>query len=255
MFSIINFYRFVTIDDPDRLKTEQMRLGLGLGLKGTILIAPEGVNVMLSGSKEKLEEYLQTLSMDTRFADIRVMWSNGETRPFRRLKVKVKNYIVVFDPSYPVTPDQVHTAPYMDSADWQKVIAEKPDDVVLLDTRNYYEYDYGTFAGAEQLDIKHFRQFPTEFLKKFGDQKDKTFLMFCTGGIRCEKAAVFAQQQGFEKVYQLDGGILKYFEEKGREGYKGSCFVFDHRWAVTPELSQSEDGPHPDQLDRVFHLA
>lgn len=254
VFPIINFYKFVKIDDIDAFRFAQQRLGLSLGLKGTILMAPEGLNVSLSGPQTALESYVSSMQQDERFADIRVVWSTGSTSPFRKLKVKVKDYIVVFDPNYKVAFDEIETAPYMDPKVWHELIAQKRDDVVLLDTRNYYEYDYGTFEGADHLAIRHFRQFPEKFLERYADQKDKTFLMFCTGGIRCEKAAVFAKKQGFENVYQLDGGILKYFEDVGREKYQGSCFVFDYRWAVTPELKQSEDGPHPDQLNRVYHL-
>lgn len=254
MFPIINFYKFVKIEDVEGFRLEQQRLGMFLGLKGTILLAPEGINVALSANKEALETYIDTMRRDQRFTDIRVVWSEGVTKPFRKLKVKLKDYIVVFDPAFKVAFDEIHSAPYMDPAEWQKLVKEKRDDVVVLDTRNYYECDYGSFAGADHLAIKHFREFPQKFLEKYSADKDKTFLMFCTGGIRCEKAAVFARGQGFNKVYQLDGGILKYFEDVGKEGYQGSCFVFDDRWAVTAELNQSQDGPHPDQLDRVYSI-
>jgi UPF0176 protein len=253
---VLNFYAFFKVTSVEEERAFHNELSRRYNLKGTVLLASEGVNVGVSSvSREDLADYAKAFSEHSGVESIRLAWSQGKSEPFRRFRVKLKDRILVFDKNHWVEEDEIGTVEYLESNLWRDLVLSGRDDVVVLDTRNDYEIDYGTFEGAEDLNLKHFRDFPEKFMRTYGDDKDKTFLMFCTGGIRCEKAAVFARKQGFKKVYQLEGGVMKYFEEQGGKAWKGNCFVFDQRWSVTPELKEGQDGPHPDQLDRVYGIS
>lgn len=239
-FQIVNFYRFVAIDEPAKLENYLRPLAAEKSLLGKIILSHEGINGALSGEREKLEEFLMELKKDERFADMELKWSVGETKPFRRLLFKIKPAIVTFMGSEDPSPDEINRAPRLSPETWDKLSAQ--EDVVLVDTRNDYECDWGSFERADLLPIKKFSDFGTKFVEKYAAQKDKTFLIFCTGGIRCEKAAPWLEKKGFSKVYQLDGGILKYLEEKSQNGtYRGSCFVFDQRWALSANLAETDE--------------
>lgn len=207
-------------------------------LRGTILLAPEGVNLFLAGEPDRVEEFLSELRNEPAFAPLEVKRSYSDSQPFRRLLVRLKNEIIAFgvegiDPS-------VRTSPKMPAEQLQRWLDEGRD-FTLLDVRNDYEVEVGTFAGATAAGIDNFRDFP-EVAEQFPeDWKQKPLVMFCTGGIRCEKAGPLLERQGFQQVYQLDGGILKYFEQCGGEHYEGDCFVFDHRVALDPQLSETPD--------------
>lgn len=199
-------------------------------LKGTILLSHEGINLNLSGFLKEIHLFWNDLKQLLCLDDHRAKWSGSNEMSFKRMLIKVKKEIIPGG-SYSVLQTAKHLAP-KDLKAW----LDEKRDFILLDTRNTYEIEYGTFKDALHLDLKHFRNFSKKLNTLSQDHKKKDVVMFCTGGIRCEKATIIAKEQGFEQVYQLDGGILKYFEECGHAHYRGDCFVFDHRVALTPEL-------------------
>ncbi|HKO88584.1 MAG TPA: sulfurtransferase [Burkholderiales bacterium] len=230
-------YKFATLNDLPTLREQLRRLTAKLDLRGTILLAPEGINLFLAGEEEKLERFLGTLLEDPRFTDMPVKRSYSSDQPFNRMLVKIKREIITMN--QPDIKPAEHAAPRITARELQRWLDEGRE-VVLLDTRNRFEVDVGTFNGAEQLGIDAFSQFPEKLKAKADAWSDKTVVTFCTGGIRCEKAAPFMLANGFKEVYQLDGGILKYFEECGDAHYEGECFVFDKRVAVDGELQETQ---------------
>jgi len=230
-------YRFVAIHDVctivDRVRAAAERNDL----RGTVLVAPEGVNLFLAGMPAKVESFLVALCADARFSDIEIKRSWSDAAPFARLKVKAKREIIAFrrdsDPAGA-------RAPALAPATLARWIERGRDDkgrrVVLLDTRNRSEVAHGTFTGAVTLPIDKFTDLPAALLGQRDALADATVVSYCTGGIRCEKAALWMQANGFGDVWQLDGGILGYFEQVGGHGYAGNCFVFDERIALDPSL-------------------
>lgn len=215
------------------LRTEAMRLGI----KGSILLSHEGVNMFLAALPEAIAAFRVVLTeLHAEFADLWFKESYSEAQPFSRMLVKIKKEIIAMgcDDIAPHTA----TAPYVTPQQLDEWYAAGKD-MVLLDTRNDYEVALGTFEAAVDLNIKKFRDFP-EAMVQLGDAlKDKTVVTFCTGGIRCEKAAAWMQQQGYQDVYQLEGGILNYFEQSPHAHYQGECFVFDKRVAVDVDLQET----------------
>lgn len=239
--SIVNLsgYRFVTLTSeklPD-LRTELKAKADRFHLKGTILLSTEGINAFLAGSREHIDVFMSFLHHYPEFADLRFKESVTDYQPFNRMLVRLKKEIIPMDMSS-VTPEK-KTAPYVSPESLRKWYQEKRD-MVVLDTRNVYEVQLGTFENAMDLHIQHFREFneAIDFLPS--EMKEKTIVTFCTGGIRCEKAAELMSQKGFKNVYQLDGGILNYFEKCGGEFYQGDCFVFDQRVAVNSALQETD---------------
>lgn len=237
-------YQFVEIDAPEQLAHRLGELAESHALRGSILIATEGLNLFLAGSDAGIETFVEGLCADPRFAGIVLKRSRSATPPFARLKVKVKSEIISFrQPDAAPLAGRARTVAPAELARW---IANGQDDhgkrLVLLDTRNRQEVAYGTFAGAMTLPIDKFTDLP----KVVSDQRDAldgaTVVSFCTGGIRCEKAAIWMQAEGIENVYQLDGGILGYFEQVGGYGYEGRCFVFDERVALDCDLKPLVSG-------------
>jgi UPF0176 protein len=234
----LSFYRFVPVEDPAREKRELLPFCRALGLSGTILVASEGVNGMLSGSQESLEELKR--EMRRRFGEP-LPFKVGQSDPrqaFSRLLVKVKKELVpVGDPS--LRP-ALRTAPRLSPSELKALLESGRQDLVLLDTRNAYEVEVGSFRGAEHLDLECSRDFAALAEAKLDTWRDKTVVTFCTGGIRCEKASAWLMERGLERVFQLDGGILRYFEETASADevphFDGSCFVFDWRLAVNGAL-------------------
>lgn len=231
-------YHFTSVADPEVLAT-QLRVWAEAGkLRGTVLVAGEGINLFLAGTAETVERFLRDLQADPRFADMRTKLSESPSQPFARLKVKVKPEIISFrrEGASPLAARAPAVAP-VDLARW---IAQGHDDagrrVVLLDTRNREEVGYGTFAGALTLPIDNFTDLPEALAPHREALSDATVVSFCTGGIRCEKAALWMRADGMDNVLQLDGGILGYFEQVGGEHYDGCCFVFDERVALDPAL-------------------
>jgi UPF0176 protein len=227
---ITAFYKFTRLQDCDQFRTALMSLCSAQGIKGTILLAPEGINGTIAGSELAIATVLAWLKSDERLADLEHKDSLAESHPFYHLKVRLKPEIISLGiPSVDPTR-QVGT--YVASEDWNRVISDP--DVVLIDTRNDYEVSIGTFKGAIDPKTDSFRQFPVYVKHHLDPARDKKVAMFCTGGIRCEKASAYLLQQGFETVYHLKGGILKYLEEVPAEKslWQGECFVFDQRVAV-----------------------
>ncbi len=229
-------YKFVALDHLPHFRKSLWEKACDCELKGTVLLSPEGINMFLAGPAERLEDFLEELKSDDRFSDLAVKRSWTDFQPFRRLLIKLKKEIIAFGIDS-VRP-QERTSPKL-SPEELKQWLDEGREVTLLDTRNDYEVGIGTFKGAIDFNIHHFRNFPEATQSLPEDAKSKPIVMFCTGGIRCEKAGPYMEQAGFREVYQLDGGILNYFERCGDAHYEGDCFVFDHRVALKPNLEPS----------------
>lgn len=238
-------YKFVPILEPEFWREPLRDRCSTLDLKGTIIVAPEGINVFLAGTREAISSFLDYLRNDAlfqgRFADLDIKESFSESQPFGKMVVRIaKEIITMRHPGTPCPSDR--RAPSVSPQQLKDWLDRGVDDdgrpVVLLDTRNDFEVKMGTFKNALELNLDMFSQFPSRFeqLSKDSNLADKTVVSFCTGGVRCEKAVLFMEGLGLEKVYQLDGGILRYFEDVGGEHWDGECFVFDDRYALDPAL-------------------
>ncbi|WP_222564516.1 sulfurtransferase [Novilysobacter antarcticus] len=242
-------YHFTHIADPAAL-AERMRILAQEGrLRGTVLVAPEGVNLFLAGTDEGVDAFLSPLREDERFAGMPVKTSRSRSQPFARLKVKVKPEIIAWrraDGAPLAHPRAPGVAP-VDLARWiERGVDDDGRRVVLLDTRNREEVAYGSFRNALTLPIDNFTELVGALAPHREALADATLVSFCTGGIRCEKAALTLRAEGMDNVLQLDGGILGYFEQVGGAGYEGRCFVFDERVALDPLLQPLVDGePQP----------
>ena len=223
---VILFYKYVAIAEPGSFAEAQRALCLKLRLNGRVLIAAEGINGTLAGPLEAVNEYVRALHSDERFADVEIKVSHGDERTFPKLVVKVRKEIVTLGAGA-LEPDRHNQ---LSPTEWKTMLEGDPD-VVLLDVRNRYESDAGRFEGAVVCDIEHFRELP-DYVRELGELKQKKVLMYCTGGIRCEKASALLRSRGFERVFQLHGGIVTYQEQFGNEHWQGECFVFDQRMTV-----------------------
>jgi len=232
----ISTYKFTPLGDLPALKTRLLELSLKVGLKGTLLLSEEGINIFVAGTREQLDPVLVEIRAIPGLEDFKPMESVSDRQPYNRMLVKIKKEIIAFGIEG-INPAR-HTSAKL-SAKTLKQWLDEGRPVTLLDTRNDYEIHMGTFRGAMPARIEHFREFP-EAVRKLPDElKEQPIVMFCTGGIRCEKAGPFMEQAGFKNVHQLDGGILKYFEECGGAHYDGECFVFDRRVGVDPALRET----------------
>jgi len=238
-------YRFVGIPRPQDWVLPMQERCQELTLKGTIVLAEEGINLFLAGGEEAIAAMVRYLADDPlfagRFRDMDVKYSRSGNKPFKRMVVRVAKEIITM--RHPMIRPEASRAPAVDAATLKTWLDQGHDDsgrpLVLMDTRNAFEVDMGTFEGAVRFDIERFSEFPAaleKLLHDEGDIKDKTVVSFCTGGIRCEKAALFMQELDVPHVYQLDGGILRYFEDAGGAHWDGECFVFDERVAVDTQL-------------------
>jgi len=229
MFTVAAFYRFVGVSEPVALQYELREAFTAEELCGSLLIAGEGINGTLAGSTEVMDRLLQLLAERTGLSRDEVKFSQAAERPFGRLKFLVKNEIIPFRKA---TVDTTRPGTYVEPQEWNALISDH--SVLVLDTRNHYEVEVGTFAGATKPYIETFSEFATWVREHLNPAKTPKVAMFCTGGIRCEKASAFMLQEGFEDVFHLKGGILKYLEEVPVEAsrWEGSCFVFDRRRAV-----------------------
>ncbi len=238
----ISAYKFITFDDTAEQRPRFQQQCLDLGLKGTILLSPEGINMFLAGSREAIDGYMHWLHQDPRFADIVAKESLSEKQPFNRMLVRLKREIITM--KHPLIKPELGRAPAVNAHDLKRWLDQGHDDdgrpVVMMDTRNDFEVDVGTFDHTIDYRIRKFSEFPDIVEQHRDELNDKTVVTFCTGGIRCEKAAIHMKNIGYEHVYQLEGGILKYFEEVGGAHYQGDCFVFDHRTALNPQLQEPE---------------
>lgn len=234
----ISAYKFVPLPDAPALREILLSHALALQLKGTILLAEEGINLFLAGPAEAVRGFIAQLHTDPRFADIQPKESWSEVQPFKKMLVKVKGEIIRMN--HPTIRPADGRAPAVAPATLKRWLDQGCDDegrpVVTLDTRNDFEVDAGTFDNTIDWRITKFTEFPQALYDHQAELAGKTVVSFCTGGIRCEKAAILMREVGVEHVYQLEGGILKYFEETDGSHYHGGCFVFDERRAVDHHL-------------------
>ncbi len=238
----ISAYKFVTLEDTAEMRARFLQKCTDLGLKGTILLSPEGINMFLAGSREAIDGYMDWMHADPRLADIVAKESFSEKQPFNRMLVRLKKEIITM--KHPLIKPELGRAPAVSAHDLKRWLDQGHDDegkpVVMVDTRNDFEVDVGTFDHTIDYRIRKFSEFPDVIAQHRDELNDKTVVTFCTGGIRCEKAAIYMKEVGYDSVYQLEGGILKYFEEVGGAHYQGDCFVFDHRTALNPQLEETE---------------
>ena len=252
MSTIVNIaaYKYVALDALEERRATLKRLTSELQLKGTILLSSEGINLFLAGERQSIDTFLVSLrASSSALEDLKVKESLTDYQPFRRLLVKLKREIVPVghEGRLEIETEQgkkqvepiVDASPKLPPLELKRWLDEGRE-IALLDTRNDYETDLGTFEGAIDLRLKNFRQFPEAAAALPDEVKKNPVVMFCTGGIRCEKIGPYMKGLGFENIYQLEGGILKYFEECQQSHYKGDCFVFDQRVAVNPTLAPSE---------------
>lgn len=238
MFIVAALYRFVPLADFAELRHPILDCMNDHGVRGTLLLAPEGINGTVAGTRQGIDRLLERLRSDTRFAALDVKESTSKQIPFRRARVRLKREIVTLGVDGIDPLDSVGT--YVDPKDWNALIDDP--DVTLIDTRNDYEVAIGTFEGATNPNTQSFRDFPDYVDQHLDPQKQTKVAMFCTGGIRCEKSTALLKQRGFDQVYHLRGGILKYLEQIPAEEsrWHGDCFVFDDRVAVGQDLQESE---------------
>ncbi len=230
-------YQFAVLTDLRDLRSQLLEACRDWGLRGTILISPEGINLFVAGPEERVHRLLGRLRKIGGLEALEPKFSWSDHQPFRRMLVRIKREIIAFGVEG-INP-AVHTAPRL-AAKTLKQWLDEGRPLVLLDTRNDYEIKLGTFEGAVPAGIDHFRDFPDAIRRLPGDWKGRPIVTFCTGGIRCEKASPLMEREGFQEVYQLEGGILKYFEECGSAHYQGECFVFDQRVGVDPALGETD---------------
>ena len=233
----VSGYRFVDLPDRDDLRDPILNICTDLRLKGTILLSPNGINFFLAGNKSSVNEFIQYLELDERFLGIPIKTSLTNYQPFRRMLVKRKKEIISL--GMPEIRPSEFTGPYIKPSEFKHLLDEG-GDFLVLDTRNDYETRIGSFEGSQKLGISSFRDFPNAIECIPEEYKSKTVVMYCTGGIRCEKASAVMLNAGFEDVKQLEGGILGYFEECGGSNWNGDCFVFDQRVAIDSQLSETE---------------
>jgi RluA family pseudouridine synthase len=230
-------YLFASLSDLKPLRARLLAFCSDRALRGTILLSTEGINLFVAGGAQEIGELLGELHAIPGLAGLTPKYSYSSQQPFSRMLVRIKREIIAF--GIPGIDPAQRTSPKLPAAELKRWLDEgRP--LVLLDTRNDYEVQLGTFRGAVPAGIRHFRDFPKAVAALPEAMKDQPVVMFCTGGIRCEKAGPYMEREGFREIYQLDGGILKYFEECGRAHYDGECFVFDHRVGLDPMLEETD---------------
>jgi len=231
-------YKFVRLEDFEALRQPLLDVLEANKVRGTLLLASEGINGTIAADQAGIDAALAWLNQDSRLNPIDFKLSYHSDMPFNRTKVKLKKEIVTMGVEG-IDPNRV-VGTYVAPKDWNALISDP--DVVLVDTRNDYEYEIGTFENAINPNTTSFREFPEYVAKNLDPEKNKKVAMFCTGGIRCEKSTAYLKEQGFDEVYHLHGGILKYLEEVPQEDsmWQGDCFVFDERVAVNHQLEKSQ---------------
>jgi UPF0176 protein len=262
-YTVAAFYRFVPVADGAALRSSLLTLFVELGLCGTLLLAPEGINGTMAGSKEAVESLLSILHETFGLTRNEVKFSEAPEKPFNRLKIRLKKEIITFKQPQ-ANPNELKGV-YVSPHEWNDLM--KDPDVLVLDTRNVYETVIGTFKSAVDPQIQNFTEFADYVRTHLASAKNKKIAMYCTGGIRCEKASAFMRAEGFPEVYHLKGGILKYLEEvpADESQWQGDCYVFDRRMAVGHGLTtgrysmcfccgyalSDEDKKHPSYEDGV----
>ncbi|MBD3584536.1 rhodanese-related sulfurtransferase [Salinimonas sp. HHU 13199] len=236
-YIVCAMYKFVALEDYEQLRAPLLAKMEEQGIKGTLLLAAEGINGTVSGTRNGIDNLLAWLNADSRLNPISTKESLHEEQPFYRTKVKLKKEIVTMGVEG-IDPRQT-VGTYVKPQDWNALISDP--DVFVVDTRNDYEIEIGTFQHAVDPNTKTFREFPQYVKENMDPGKHKKVAMFCTGGIRCEKSTAYMKEQGFEEVYHLEGGILQYLEDVPKEEslWQGDCFVFDNRVAVNHDLQKS----------------
>jgi UPF0176 protein len=230
-------YKFEPLNDVEVLVPEFQSICDDLDLKGSVYLSPNGINFSLAGSEEAVQQYLYFIEQDKRFLDISLKKTYSETQPFRRMKVRQKKEIISLGRD-DINPREL-TGDYVTPQELYAMY-ENNEDVIVLDTRNDYETRVGLFENAVDLQLDTFRDFPDAIEQLPEEYKDKQIVMYCTGGIRCEKASAIMLKAGFSDVKQLEGGVLDYFKETGGKYWNGDCFVFDERVALNTDLNETE---------------
>ena len=237
LFLNIAGYKFERLDSLDMLIPEFQDKCDELELKGSVYLSPRGINFSISGTEANIEKYIEFMESDSRFLNIPLKRTYSETQPFRRMKVRLKKEIISLGRD-DIDPREL-TGEYVSPQELLSMY-ENNEDVVVLDTRNEYETRVGLFENAVDLQLDTFRDFPKAIEQLPEEYKDKQIVMYCTGGIRCEKASAVMLKAGFTDVKQLEGGVLDYFKETGGKYWNGDCFVFDERVALDTELKETE---------------
>lgn len=234
MYVVAALYHFAALPDFAEQRAALLRLCVDLGVTGTLLLAREGINGTIAGRREAIDEVLASLRSDPRLATLEHKESLSETQPFRRMKVKLKREIVTMGVDG-IDPNRL-VGTYVEPEDWNVLLADP--EVVLVDTRNDYEVELGLFEGARDPKTRSFREFPDYVRANLDPKRDRKVAMYCTGGIRCEKATAYLLEQGFEQVFHLKGGILNYLERVPEQDsrWRGECYVFDDRVTVDHRL-------------------
>ena len=237
LFLNVAGYKFEQLDSLDTLIPEFQDKCDELELKGSVYLSPRGINFSISGTEANIEQYIGFMENDSRFLNIPLKRTYSETQPFRRMKVRLKKEIISLGRD-DIDPREL-TGEYVTPQELLSMY-ENNEDVVVLDTRNEYETRVGLFENAVDLQLDTFRDFPKAIEQLPEEYKDKQIVMYCTGGIRCEKASAVMLKAGFKDVKQLEGGVLDYFKETGGKYWNGDCFVFDERVALDTELNETE---------------
>ncbi len=237
-------YQFVRLDQLETLRESLRESALLYQLKGTVLLAEEGINLFLAGFEKDVQEFLKYLRKDPRLKSFRTKNSWSASQPFRKLLVKIKKEIIRMN--HPTITPETGRAKFILPEKLKQWLDQGHDDlgrpVVMIDTRNDFEVEYGSFDNAMHFNINKFSEFPKAIESHLSELADKTLVSFCTGGIRCEKSGLYLRERGLEHSYQLDGGILQYFEDIGSAHYQGDCFVFDERETLEPTLAAKPQG-------------
>jgi len=222
-------YEFRALADPDQLKAELLDFVSSYSLLGLVIVAKEGINFSVAGEESELQIYKDALKVRWGFSNLYFQETPCPLRPYKNFRVKVRKEIVTFGVSI-----EKARAPYIDPEDLKRRL-DHGENITLIDVRKRMEFDQGSFESAQPVDMVHFKEFPA-LTQKFPEEwKKQTLVTFCTGGIRCEKAATYLKSQGFQNVYQLHGGILNYFQKAGGAHWRGDCFVFDDRENLRPD--------------------
>ena len=233
----ITGYKFTPIDDELLLRETILKISTDLNLKGTVLISSKGLNFSVSGTKRNIDNFIIFIHSDKRFSDIDIKITYNQYQPFRKMLVRIKKEIISMG------VEEINPFQFTGQKITPKELNNKLDnneEIVLLDTRNEYEVRLGTFKNAIDLDLDSFRDFPEEIEKLREELNGKEVVMFCTGGIRCEKASALMLENGFENIKQIEGGVINYFKETGGKHWNGDCFVFDDRVALNTDLIETD---------------
>ncbi|MEM6735925.1 MAG: rhodanese-related sulfurtransferase [Bacteroidota bacterium] len=225
-YCVLLYYCYSTIEDPDEFRYQHHQLCLDLELRGRIIIANEGLNGIVSGAQKACEKYMEAVLKDPRFAKTEFKMDTHHTQIFEKLHVRMKPEIV--HSSLKRIDPTKKTGGYIEPDEFRNILKKEDKETVILDVRSNYEHRIGKFKNAVTLDIDNFRDFP-KYIKELEKFKNKRIITYCTGGIKCEKASAYLLEQGFENVYQLHGGIIKYGLEADGEDFEGKCYVFDNR--------------------------